>query len=113
MNKHVIAMAIAAAMGSGAAIAGEVQVSAGENVPGFVELDADSNGYVTPAEADAREDLSIKWNDVDADRDGQLSESEFSAFESNAEDRADRMEERADDMEDRADEMEDRVDDKM
>jgi sporulation protein YlmC with PRC-barrel domain len=47
----------------------------------FQELDTDSNGYITPKEAQADKNLSSNWNKADQNADNQVDRAEFSAFE--------------------------------
>lgn len=48
----------------------------------FNKLDKDKNGYITQQEAKDYKELLDKWDTADADANGQLEMSEFSAFES-------------------------------
>lgn len=48
---------------------------------GFSDLDRNRDGYLSRDEAREHETLANDWDQADADRDGKLSESEFSAFE--------------------------------
>jgi Ca2+-binding EF-hand superfamily protein len=59
-------------------VAGEKSTSQ-EN---FNKLDKDQNGYISQQEAKANKKLLEQWDSADADSDGQLELSEFSAFES-------------------------------
>lgn len=111
-----------ALMTTGAATAGEVGAHVGAeanvNSPGFVQLDTDASGSLDKSEIRADSNLEARWNELDENEDGTVSQSEFSAFEAdNMEERADRIEDRAEDradrMEDRADKIEDRADDRM
>lgn len=52
---------------------------------GFNELDRDRDGFLSREEAREHETLASEWDSADADRDGKLSEAEFSAFEDNGE----------------------------
>jgi hypothetical protein len=47
----------------------------------FSKLDKDKNGYISQQEAKSNKDLIEQWDTADADSDGQLEMSEFSAFE--------------------------------
>jgi Ca2+-binding EF-hand superfamily protein len=47
----------------------------------FKSLDKDNDGYISMQEAKGNKDLIEKWDTVDADTDGKLEMSEFSAFE--------------------------------
>ncbi|UCE88991.1 MAG: EF-hand domain-containing protein [Pseudomonadota bacterium] len=58
-----------------------ISVMAGEAGKAFSDLDQDGDGYISRSEATARSDLREHWATVDANKDGQLTESEFSAFE--------------------------------
>ena len=57
-------------------------VIAAEASKTFNELDNDGDGYISKSEATSRADLRQNWNSVDANKDGKLTEAEFSAFES-------------------------------
>jgi hypothetical protein len=62
-----------------------LSVSAGEKSTtkeSFNKLDKDQNGYISQQEAKDNKQLLEQWDSVDADADGQLEMSEFSAFES-------------------------------
>lgn len=48
---------------------------------GFKKMDRDQDGYLSREEARQHYRLHENWDKVDADRDGKLNESEFSAFE--------------------------------
>lgn len=48
---------------------------------GFNDIDRDKDGFISQEEAREHESLAEDWESADADRDGKLSESEFSAFE--------------------------------
>lgn len=47
----------------------------------FQNLDADANGYLSQQEAASNADLGMRWEKLDANQDGRLDTSEFSAFE--------------------------------
>jgi Ca2+-binding EF-hand superfamily protein len=47
----------------------------------FKSLDTNHDGYISPQEAKANSKLSDQWNTADANGDGKIEESEFSAFE--------------------------------
>ena len=47
----------------------------------FQDLDSDSNGYITPKEAQADTALSSNWDKADQNADNQVDRAEFSAFE--------------------------------
>jgi hypothetical protein len=48
----------------------------------FNKLDQNKDGYISQQEAKENKNLIEQWESVDADADGQLEMSEFSAFES-------------------------------
>lgn len=54
--------------------------SAGDT-PGFSELDADGDGYLTKQESESRSGLVESWEQNDANGDSQIDQAEFSAFE--------------------------------
>ncbi len=47
----------------------------------FMQVDANQDGYVGPAEGAELEGLTENWQQFDMDRDGQLDKAEFSKFE--------------------------------
>ena len=59
------------------AFAGTVIADA-EKIPEFAAIDADGDGYITPAEAEMVPELRRIFASVDNDRDGQLDTSEWS-----------------------------------
>ena len=71
---HIISVAAVFALAAGAPLQAE------ENTA-FRSLDADANGYISPQEAESNNDLTARWNDLDADKNNLLDMSEFSAFE--------------------------------
>jgi hypothetical protein len=46
-------------------------------IPSFGELDTDGNGRLMPTEAERSPELSEVFEDIDADRDGQLTVGEY------------------------------------
>lgn len=69
---------------SGAATAGDMMkkgTEADAKTPGFSQLDADSDGYVTQSEIRDHEELTNRWEQLDANADQRLDRAEFSAFE--------------------------------
>jgi len=66
---------------------GAVVLSVGlsaEEIPGaatFQQLDQNHDGYVSIVEATGQNELLRQWTEVDANSDGQLEMTEFSAFE--------------------------------
>lgn len=61
---------------------GVVTALSAEEVKTFEDLDIDTNGYISKDEAMAQESIKRNWAKVDADKDGRIDISEFSAFES-------------------------------
>lgn len=58
---------------------------AGDTLPQsatFEEIDADSDGYITKAEALRRDDLAKKWLKIDVDENDKITIKEFTAYES-------------------------------
>lgn len=53
-----------------------------DEVKTFEELDIDTNGYISKDEAKAQKSIDDNWAKADADKDGRIDVSEFSAFES-------------------------------
>lgn len=76
MKKQIAVIACVSAFAAGSAIAGEKQQ--GEL---FKMLDTNQDGYISAEEAQAHGDLTSQWNSVDQNSDGQIDQSEFSAFE--------------------------------
>jgi len=56
-------------------------VYAGESTASFQSLDADGNGAISKEEAAHNAALSSAWGAADANQDGQLDMTEFSAME--------------------------------
>jgi Ca2+-binding EF-hand superfamily protein len=54
---------------------------AGESTASFETLDADGNGAISREEASNNSALSAAWDAADANQDGQLDMTEFSAME--------------------------------
>jgi len=92
MDKPILVVAAAMlATGIGTAAADEhMMKGAGETSRHFQLMDQDGDGYVSreEARAHAEEEARIHreleqeaWGEADADRDGRLDESEFSAWE--------------------------------
>lgn len=61
------------------AVTGGDDTAAGSDA--FAALDADKDGAISAIEAEANPDLMKTWSSIDANQDGQLDASEFSAFE--------------------------------
>ena len=47
----------------------------------FSKLDADKNGMVSKKEASKNKDLTSRWDTLDTNKDGNLDQGEFAAFE--------------------------------
>lgn len=47
----------------------------------FSTVDADGDGYITPEEAQGHERVSFNWQQLDANKDGVVSEAEFAVFQ--------------------------------
>ena len=47
----------------------------------FTKLDSDKNGMVSRKEASKNKDLASKWDTLDTNKDGNLDQGEFAAFE--------------------------------
>ncbi|MDH3380901.1 MAG: EF-hand domain-containing protein [Gammaproteobacteria bacterium] len=67
-------VAIAAGMGLAAAT---MMAQAGEGLPKFEQLDADQDGQITAAEAKVDEQLSELFESIDVDQNGALSADEY------------------------------------
>lgn len=52
---------------------------------GFNDIDRDKDGFISQEEAREHESLVEEWESADANRDGKVSEAEFSAFEDETE----------------------------
>lgn len=63
-----------------ATAAAEAGTAAMETVT-FESLDVDTNGAISPEEAQGNAALTAVWETVDTNQDGQLDEAEFSAVE--------------------------------
>ena len=50
----------------------------------FTKLDSDKNGMVSKKEASKNKDLASKWDALDTNKDGNLDQGEFAAFETSA-----------------------------
>lgn len=67
-----------------AAVVFPLCVSAGDKSTtqeSFNKLDKNKDGYISQQEAQADKKLTEQWDSVDADTDGKIEMSEFSAFE--------------------------------
>jgi len=71
--KKIMMVLFASAFLTGAAVAGEKM--------GYSELDVDGDGAITAEEAKGSMELTESWEKIDANADGVVDESEFSAFE--------------------------------
>lgn len=76
MNKRLIGFTAAMAFASGSAFA-----AGQEQMPGFSELDQDGNGQLSMQEAEPRDQLVQNWDQYDQNKDGNIDQAEFSAFE--------------------------------
>ena len=61
---------------------GVVTALSAEEVKTFEDLDIDTNGYISKDEAMAQKSIKRNWAKVDADKNGRIDITEFSAFES-------------------------------
>ena len=97
MKRNALIIAIASAAFSTSVLAAEVGAessgsadvtgsSAGisTDTEGFARLDADGDGKLSREEAQADPRLSSQWDSLDANADGNVDESEFSALEGHA-----------------------------
>ena len=71
MNRKTVITALSILAGSAFGVAQAA------NIPSFDELDADGDGYLTQQEASASEEVVSQFGSVDANRDGQLDQSEY------------------------------------
>lgn len=55
-------------------------ISADKTTMKFELLDSDSDGFISRSEATQNNRLRERWNSVDKNKDGKLTEKEFSAF---------------------------------
>lgn len=86
MSRYTMITGLAAALLvlGGTASAGEKAMMSEENEMGamtFEGLDRDGDGYISSEEAAAHKGLEASWDRADANQDGHLDSSEFSAFE--------------------------------
>jgi hypothetical protein len=79
--KRIFATLTALALSSGVALAGEMGYSKSDMSAGFGAADKDSDGVLTMEEANSVKGLTEAYDDVDANADGTIDKSEFSAFE--------------------------------
>ncbi len=94
MKRNVLIAAIAAAAMSTSAFAAELGADTNAHVgtsanatagtQGFNQLDTNRDGKLSRSEAQANGRLSGQWSRMDADGNGKVDQSEFSAFESKA-----------------------------
>ncbi|HSH29464.1 MAG TPA: hypothetical protein VK971_06100 [Thiohalobacter sp.] len=84
-NTSITGLAVALLVLGGTASAGEKAMMSGENAMmgamTFEALDRDGDGYISAEEAGAHKGLEANWDKADANQDGHLDSSEFSAFE--------------------------------
>lgn len=96
MKRNAIIAAIAAATFSAGAYAADVDsatsgsaaapgagVGVEADASGFTQLDSNSDGQLSRDEVQSDPRLSSQWDSLDANRDGNVDESEFSALEGN------------------------------
>ena len=76
MNKRIIALLAVSIFATGAVTAG----TAGTSDKQFKEMDQNGDGKISKEEAN--ESLQQQWSAADANSDGAVDKSEFSAFES-------------------------------
>lgn len=65
----------------GASFAAVAETSAGTSGPSFKQLDKNTDGYISSEEAKGRESLVAEFSRADRNQDGKVSETEFSAFD--------------------------------
>jgi|KBSMisStaDraftv2_1062788.scaffolds.fasta_scaffold317982_2 hypothetical protein len=71
-------LTVVLALLTSAAFAGdEHRMGHEEALPSFTSLDANSDGSLSKEEANASEDVIEEWNEIDTDRNGVLSSSEY------------------------------------
>ena len=84
-NKHLHLIAgatIAAFAGLAVAQTSATPSTAPSTSPSaFTKLDADKNGMVSKKEASKNKELTSKWDTLDTNKDGNLDQGEFAAFE--------------------------------
>lgn len=81
MKRTLLTALLAFGVAAFPAMAGEPEVDKPDVDKAFNALDHDGDGYISRSEATGRSDLREHWATVDSDKDGKLTESEFSAFE--------------------------------
>ena len=87
LMKEKLIFAVVLAALSGAAFAqnaqnqGAAQEHQGIQAEGLKSLDMDHDGYISQEEALNNQELVNRWDELDANADGQLDEEEFARFE--------------------------------
>lgn len=85
-RKRLLALAAATAFGAAmsataaAQLGGTVQLSAGAEID-FSAMDKDNDGQVSKAEASGNKEVARQFDQLDADKNGRLSEGEFAKLE--------------------------------
>lgn len=69
---------------SASGMTGSTAMSGGKSVPSFSELDGDSKGHLTQQDLQDYPELQTHWQKIDVDKNDQIDQSEFSAFEAGA-----------------------------
>ncbi len=81
MKYLVLAVTTLSLLSGGLVVAAEDEASEPGYEQKFTWYDKDKNGVLSQQEAAARTDFSEKWSELDANGDGQVDLTEFSAFE--------------------------------
>lgn len=81
MKTLLVSLTVAASLAAGVVVAAEDKEAAPNYEQKFGYYDKDKNGMITKQEASIRTDFTEKWKNLDANGDGQVDLSEFSAFE--------------------------------
>ncbi len=76
--------ALAAQVGADANVRGDASANVDTGTQGFAQLDTNRDGNISRSEAQLDPRLSGQWSSLDANGDGRVDQSEFSALEGRA-----------------------------
>lgn len=69
---------------SASGMTGSTAMSGRKSMPSFSELDSNSKGHLTKQDLQEYPELQTQWQQIDVDKNDQIDQSEFSAFEAGA-----------------------------